>query len=387
MKLKNLVMALALPPLLAGGLFAADESAPLRMRIDFGGQQAEVQMNAGEPVQLRNRETGELLVVRAMPEPGTTPRARVEVTRSSGKTLAEPSEQFELTVGEIGKTRNLSSKVELELLSVPAVAPTTQAKPDLFQVNLELPGGRTVMAVGDVRPDEMVRLRDRGTGVSLGFRPSFTKAGKPSDIEIFSFDTKAKGGGSYRFLARVPVGGEFSVPAEKVGLPDSGGTTLKIKGSIVPPMAGMWEESAFSGGATEPVFLRARWDGGPWIDGVNYDGHLFRIEVPGVAGEIGIAAAAANGRSDERNLSVFQVQKVQGSGETLKQLDTMMAREDQPVRVSGLDGRLELQLLSHRARNLKKGACWLGCGGGVSAHGCGVSCGGTDCCIGVCCEI
>lgn len=380
MRLKNLVMAMAVPALLAGGLLAADESAPIRMRIDFGGQQAVVEMNAGEPVQLRNRATGELLVVRAVPEPGTPPRASVEVTRSTGKALAEPNERFELAVGEIGKTRNLSSKVELELLSVTAAAAAPQAKPETFQVNLELPGGRTVMAVGDVRPDEMVRVRDHGTGINLGFRPSFTKAGKPSDIEIFSFDAKAKGGESYRFLARVPVGGEFSVPGQSA--------TIKVKGSIVPPAAGMWDESALVGGATEPVFLRARWDGGPWIDGVTYDGRLFRIEVPGVTGTIGIAAASANGKSSERNLSVFQVQKVQGAGETLKQLDTTMAREDQPVRINGLDGRLEIQFLSQRARNQKKGGtCWLGCGDGVTTHGCGVSCAGTDCCVGICCTV
>lgn len=379
-------LVLAIPALLSRSVFAAEESMPIRLGIDFGGAQAEVLMKPGEPVQLRNQKTGEVLVVRAVPEPGVSPKARIEVSRTAGKTSAEPSEVLELAVGETAKTRSLSSSTEIQLLSVPTVAAAASSKPEQFQVNLELPGGRTVMAVSDFRPDEMVRLTDHATGVALGFRPTFTKSGKPSDIEIFSLGTNGQAKESYRFLARVPVGGEFSVPGEKLGLSDLGSTPVKIKGSVTPPMAGMWTESALVGGATEPVFLSARWDGSPWVDGVNYDGHMFRVEVPGVQGSIGIAAAAAGNKSNERNVSIFQIQKVQGSDEeTLKQLDTMTVREDEAARVNGLDGRFEVQLRSRRHHLPLKGTCWLGCGSGVSAHGCGVSCGGTDCCIGLCC--
>jgi hypothetical protein len=379
-----LAMALALS---AGSLFAEDASGPIRMRVDFGGTQADIEMQAGEPVRLTSHGTGEVLTLRAVPQPGATPKVQVEVSHSNAKALSESetSELIELTVGETAKTRHLSSSVGLELVSAPAVAEAVAPKAPQFQVNLELPGGRTVMAIGDIRPDEMVKVRDSTTGMYLGFRPSFTQGGRASDIEIFSLGA-AKASGGYRFVARVPMGGEFSVGGDKLGLSETADSPVKIKGSIEAPQSGgMWEESAFAGAASEPVYLRARWDGGPWVDGVNYDGHMFRIEVPGVAGPIGLAASPAT-KSDERSVSVFQVKKVPGGGETLKQLDTMMVREDQTTRANALEGRLELQVLSHRPRRNLKGSCWLGCGGGTTAHGCGVSCGGTDCCVGICCR-
>ncbi len=387
LKLK-LALVLAFPAVLCGSLLGAAEPASFHLGIDFGGSHSEVLLAAGEPVQLRSQKTGEILVVRATPEAGATPKARIEVSRAMGKGLAQSTEVLELAVGQATKTRSLSSNAEIRLLSLPPASASAASEPDLkFQINLEFPGGRTVMAVSEFRPDEMVRLRDNATGVALGFRSSFTKSGKPSDVEIFSLAADGQGKPSYQLLTRVPVGGEFSVPGEKVGLPGSGSAPLKVTGSITPPMEGMWTESALAGAATEPVLLSARWDGGSWVDGVNYDGHMFRIEVPGVQGSIGIAAApASSAKASERNVSVFQIQKVNGSeAETMRQVDTMVLREDEAARVNGFDGRLEIRLRPRHPHLPLKGICWLGCPGDVGAHGCDISCGGTDCCVGLCC--
>src|SRR3954447_10594726 len=167
-----------------GSVFAAGPSDPIRIRLNFGGSPAEIELQAGEPARLRNHTTGEVLNVRVMPEAGTVPKARVEISRSRDQgELAAPSEEFEVGVGELAKSNRLGSQVELQLLSLPAVVATAAASADSerFQITLDLPDGRTVMAVGDVKPDELVRVTDRRTGLNLGFRPALVKAG-PSNV-------------------------------------------------------------------------------------------------------------------------------------------------------------------------------------------------------------
>jgi hypothetical protein len=373
-----------------GSVFAAGPSDPIRIRLNFGGSPAEIELQAGEPARLRNHTTGEVLNVRVMPEAGAVPKARVEISRSQDRgELAGPSEQFEVGLGELAKSNRLGSQVELQLLSLPAVWATAAAgaESERFQITLDLPDGRTVMAVGDVKPDELVRVTDRRTGLNLGFRPALVKAG-PSNVEIFSITKKATGDESYGFVARVPVGGEFSLGAESLALPAASiDPAEKIKGSVMHPMAGMFDETARAGNASQgPIAVRARWDGGPWLDGVTNAGEMFRLEVPGVAGQIGISAVAEE-KPGTYNVSVFQVRKVRGAGEALKHLGSMQVRESEPAALAdALSGHLEIQVMPRGLRPKPLKSCWLGCGGGVSAHGCSVSCSDTDCCVGLCCK-
>lgn len=374
---------------LGGSAFAANSSDPIRLSLDFGGTPAELELQAGEPAQLRNHATGEVLTVRVMPESGAVPKARVEISRSQEKgTQTSQSEQFEVAVGEVAKSRRLSSQVEFQLLSLPVVEASSAASvpPERFQVTLDLPDGRTVMAVGDVRPDELVRVKDQGTGLNLGFRPALVKAG-PSNVEIFTITEKANGDESYGFLARIPMGGEFSLGSDSLA-PTSADPTVKIKGNIMHPMAGMFDETALAGSASEgPIPLRARWDGGPWIEGVTNGGEMFRLNLPGVSDQIGLTAISAD-KQGTYNVSVFQIKKVKGAGEALKHLGSMQVRENEPAALTdALSGHLELQVMSRPKRPKPLKSCWLGCGGGISAHGCSVSCGGTDCCIGLCCKV
>jgi len=357
---------------------AGVDDALVRLKVDFGGSQSEVLAKPGEVIKLRDRTTGEVVVLRALPEAGKA-AARIEVSRP-GKD--QRGELLELAVGERAKIRSLGSLMELELLAAPS---TGVAEPgnDRFEISLVLPDGRQVMAVADVRPEEVVHLRDRKSGLSLGFRPALNKAGLPADVEVFyTGDPSDKR--NYRFLARVPVGGQFTLRGDRAGMPSDGETPVKIHGHIGPPDPAMWDGMAQAGSSAEPLKLQARWAGGPWITGVANGGQMFRLSLPGVEGETGLAPAAVCSADGSRTVLVFDIHRVPGQGETLKLMDTVQVREDEPVHVSAL-GQLEIQAPPQRV-SLQKGVCWVGCGGSVSGHGCAVSCDNTDCCVGYCCS-
>jgi hypothetical protein len=389
MRPKHLV-ALALAAVLgatAGAAPAAGGDSPsIRLKVDFGGTQAEILAEAGELVRLRDRHTGEVVFLRAMPEPGKA-AATVEISRDRGNGSAGPGELLELAVGERAKIRSLGSRMELQLLEAPSLAlPEAGRTPrkDRFEISLVLPDGREVMAVGDARPEEVVHLRDRNSGLSLGFRPALNKAGQPVDVEVFFNGGSAVGKENYRFLARVPVGGQFTLRGDRAGIPNNGEAPVKIRGSVRLPDPAMWDGLASAGSSAEPIALEARWAGGSWISGIAHGGQIFRLSLPGVEGEIGLAPAAVCSIDGVRSISVFELHRVPDEGETLKLIDTVQVREDEPVRVPAL-GQLEIQIPSRNTSQVK-GVCWVSCGGGVSGHGCGVSCGDTDCCVGHCCS-
>lgn len=366
-----------------GAAPAAGADELIRLKVDFGGNQAEVLAEAGELVKLRDNHTGEVVFLRATQVTGKTATARIEISRARGAEPARRSELLELAVGERARIRSLSSRMEVELLEAASSAEPARGQADRFEISVELPDGREVMAVGDVRADEVIYLRDRTTGLSLGFRPALNKAGQAADVEVFS--RSAQAGGKDLFLTRVPVGGQFTLRGDRAGIPRNGEAAVKIRGYVRLPDPAMWDGLAQAGSSAEPVALEARWAGGPWMKGIAHGSQMFRISGPGIEGEIGMAPAAACAADGSRIISVFQVHRVTGGGETLKLIDTVQVREGEPVQVPALAGQLEIQVPS-RSAVLVKGMCWLGCGGGGgSAHGCGVSCGGTDCCVGHCC--
>jgi hypothetical protein len=383
----NCILALGLAGVLAAGtVFAAGTPAsPIRLKVIFGGAETEMMMEPGETARLRNHRTGEIVYLRAIPQPGKLATARVEVSRMQGTVPASSGELVEMAVGERAQIRTAASQMELELLEVPAQELTAASQPNRFEVTLELPGGRTIMGASDARPDEIMRVRDRRTGLFLGFRPALSREGQSTEVEVFSIIQKAQGGEDFRFLTRVPVGGQFTLRGDRLGLASDGGTPVKIRGRVSVPDPAMWEGLARAGGSDEPVSLKARWAGSPsWVDGVAYDGEMFRLAVPGVEGEIGLAPAPSTRLdADTRKISVFQIRKVPGEGEALKLIDTMQVREGEPVQVPGFDGNLELQTFPRRTIQ-QKGICWASCEG-VRVCGCGASCGDVDCCFGRCC--
>ncbi len=387
MRSKHLVTLVLAAVWGAGAALAAGGDNPsVRLKVDFGGTQAEILAESGELVKLRDRNTGEVILLRAAPQPGKA-AATIEISRDRGSGPALPGELLELAVGERATIRSLGSRLDVELTEA-----NSQALPDLggsprkdrFEISLVLPDGREVMAVGDARPEEVVHLRDRASGLSLGFRPALNKAGQPADVEIFYNGGPASGKENYRFLARVPVGGQFTVRGDRAGIPGNGEAPVRIRGTVRLPDPAMWDGMARAGNSAEPVTLQARWAGGSWIKGVAHGGQMFRLTLPDVEDEIGLAPAALCSSDGTRTVSVFALHRVSGEGETLKLIDTVQLREDEPVRVPAL-GQLEIQASSRTAGQMK-GVCWVGCGGGASAHGCGVSCGDTDCCIGYCCS-
>jgi len=368
---------------------ASQNASPLRLQVSFGGYDGEIQVAPGEPVRLRDHRTGEVVFLRVNPIPGKTAKASIEVSRGQDfqdATAAQRTDLLELAVGEKATIRNFSSRLDVQLTS----APFEQGSPleddeESFQINLELPGGRSLIATGYASPDEIVRLTDHRTGIALGFRPALPKSGhQPINVEVFAFDAKGADGDGERFLARIPMGGDFTLRGRQLGLSADLEIPVKVRGHLQAPEPGLWDGMARVGSSEGPVTLKARWAGGAWIEGKAFGGLMFRLTVPGLADEIGLApAAACSGTA--RNVSVFQIHKVPGAGETLKLIDTVQVRDDLPIRVTGFQGQLEIQGNSKPALQLK-GMCWLGCGP-ETAHGCGVSCGDVDCCIGMCCRV
>jgi len=387
-------LLLALAGLLAAGSAAGTDapSAPIHLKVTFGGYNGEIEMGKGEPVRLRDHRSGEVVFLRAVPVPGKAGKARIELSRAQDERAqderaAQRTDLLELAVGEQATVRSFASRMDIQLIDTPIEAGARSSEEeDRFQINLELPGGRSLMAIGYASPDEMVRLNDRRTGLSLGFRPALPKAGHSLDVEVFSLDAKSDDGDGARFLARVPMDGNFTLRGDRLGLPGDSAAQIKIRGHVQPPDPAMWDGLAHAGSPDgAPVALQARWAGSPWIQGKAYGGLMFRLTVPGAPDEIGMAPASTCS-TGSRSVSVFQIHKIPGAGETLKLIDTVQVREDQPIRVLGFEGQLEIQGVSKPAPQLK-GMCWLGCGNSTTAHGCGVSCGDVDCCVGMCCRV
>jgi hypothetical protein len=364
--------------LVAGMLFAADRSA--RWQVTFRGQQAEILLKPGETIRLRDKKTGESLFLRALSPTADSDKARIEISASEGKAPPRVVESVELAVGERAKARRVGSSVEFHLLQISSTTPSvSEAKAQRFQLTLMFPGNRKVMAMVEANPEEMVRIRDRKSGLMLAFRPALAKGG---GLEVFSLNKDGRGE-SFRFVTRLPLGSDFTLRGDRLGLAGTAGAALRIQGRMETADPGMWDDLAHVESSSGPVQLKARWNDGDWIQGIALSGDMFRIGVPGVEGEIGFAPTSACSAGDTLSLSVFEIRRVPGVGETLKHIDTVEARSDQPIRIQGYSGQLEVQLGSP-AINQAKAKCWMTCGSD-SGHGCAVSCGDVDCCAYPCC--
>lgn len=378
--LRNCMIAVSWGWLLAAGaLFAADGSA--RWQVTFRGQQAEIQLAPGETIRLRDKKTGENLFLRALPPTGGTNKAKIEISTSEGKAAPQLMESIELTAGETTKARRVPSSVELHLLQAASVTSSDSGSiSQRFQLTLMLPGNRKVMAMVEANPKEMVQIRDRRSGLVLAVRPALAKGG---GLEVFSADNTKEGRGeAFRFVTRLPLGSKFTLRGDRLGLTGTG-AALRIQGLVEPASPGMWDDLAHVDSSSGPVQLKARWADGDWIQGIALSGEMFRIGVPGVEGDIGFAPTSVCSADDTLSLSVFEIRRVPGAGETLKHIDTVEARSDQPTRIQAYSGQLEVQLGSP-AINQAKAKCWMTCGSD-SGHGCAVSCGDVDCCAYPCC--
>lgn len=392
---------------------AAMAAAPVHFKIRLPEQEGWIEMMvaSGEAARARSGDTGEIFEL--VPAAATDRDAgiRFELYKVHGSSLAAqdrlPIETLYCKPGETVRTRLLEPPLEVHLIrgasagkeaGAAASQPAAAVRPDLYEIELTLPQGETVMAVARVEPGELIQVENEEAGIHLAFRPLLdtlpTKAGAGTvAIEIFDMGHPAAGEETYRKLGTVPLESNFLLPAggrlrmldaSSLDGASAGLAAEAIRGAVRHPHPTMWQSAQTARLSDNVIDLRVRMPDGVWLEGATHEGEMLRIVHDALAHEVGLAPVWSRLDAASAYLQVFRIDPVGGAGDKLELLETLTAAPELPVQVSALDGLLEVEVMPARSLPLK-GTCWLGCGAG-SGHGCAVGCGSNSCCTGVCCK-